>query len=356
MRINRVVYCLLFWLVPNYILAQNLVPNPGFELFFDCPNGLQQLKKTKNWYAGNTGTPEYYRTDCKFVEGKAHYGKGYTGLILFGGYSDIVEYIGVELLDTLKEHTPYCVSFYTRARSSVMYIDQIGVLFSREKTYLDMWAPIYQPAQVTSKYNEPIVPELGWHEVTGNFIAEGGERFLTIGNFVQPERHTKYVDEWYGDYEPGWNSYYLIDDVSVVELPVGKTCQMLRQQKVVKSIEQRDTIVLEKTLYFDFDEAELAASELKQLQQFITTCSTYQLLQYEVIGHTDNQGTNTYNYLLSEQRTDYILTKFVQANIGGAGKKVFHGEDRPADSNRTVSGRAKNRRVQIKIKAIDRKE
>lgn len=69
-----------------------------------------------------------------------------------------------------------------------------------------------------------------------------------------------------------------------------------------------------------------------------------------LIGHTDNVGSEAYNLVLSKERADavkkYLVSKGVQSsNITTMGK----GEAEPLVSNETVQGREKNRRVEFII-------
>jgi len=343
--------------VPLDILAQNLVPNPGFELFYDCPTGLRQLNKTKRWYAGNTGTPEYFRTDCKFTNGDPNSGRGFAGLILFGGYTDAIEYIGVELNDTLKEGVQYCGTFHIRAADSYMYIDQIGMLISEKKEYVDMWTPIFKSAQILSKYSEPIVPELGWLKVNAEFVATGNERFITIGNFAEPDRHVKSINEFSSKGGLGWNSYYLIDDVSIIEIEPEQTCENVQRQKnYIAEQPSLDTIERINTFYFDNDKYELNINEFERLVKWKIELRRLVVFESVVIASTDSNADSAYNYSLSVKRSDYILT--ILGNVLSSNNLQIenNGELKPIEDNSTDRGKQLNRSVQIIIKGFERKK
>ena len=67
-------------------------------------------------------------------------------------------------------------------------------------------------------------------------------------------------------------------------------------------------------------------------------------------GYTDNIGTEAYNLKLSDRRwmsgRDYLVKKGVDSGrIAGQG----FGETKPIADNKTAEGRAKNRRVEIKV-------
>ena len=69
-----------------------------------------------------------------------------------------------------------------------------------------------------------------------------------------------------------------------------------------------------------------------------------------VEGHTDDRGADDVNKALSQQRAqavvDYLIGRGIEADRLEA---VGFGEERPMSSNRTASGRRKNRRVEFKI-------
>lgn len=353
---HKIIICIL-WLLPLDILAQNLVPNPGFELFYDCPTGLRQLNKTKKWYAGNTGTPEYFRTDCKFTNGEPNSGRGFTGLILFGGYTDAIEYIGVELNDTLKEGVQYCGAFHIRAADSYMYIDQIGMFISEKKEYVDMWAPIFKSAQILSQYSKPIVPELGWLKVSAEFIATGNERFVTIGNFAEPDRHVKSINEFSSNGGLGWNSYYLVDDVSIIEIEPEQTCEnVLREKNYIAEQPSMDTIERINTFYFDNDKYELSKNEFERLVKWKIELRGLTVFDSEIIASADSNSSIEYNYTLSVKRSDYILT--ILGNVLSSNNLLIenNGELKPIADNSTDKGKQLNRSVQIIIRGFERKK
>ncbi len=314
-----------------------------------------QLSKTKSWYAGNTGTPEYFRTDCKFINGLPNSGRAYVGLILYGGYTDAIEYIGAALNDTLTAGSRYCVSFYVRAADSYTYIDQIGLRLTKEKDNLNMWAPIYKKPHIYSNYSEPITPELGWHKVSGEYNAEGGEQHLMIGNFFEPDKHVKSINEFFDYPGLGWNSYYLIDDVSVVELNANESCENIINQPVpISERPSVDTFKLENTFYFDSDAYDLTAIEFQRLVKWKIELRQYRVLGAIIEANTDSDANEGYNLRLSEKRSRYILS--ILSSLLSAKDSVVknNGELTPIGDNSNEEGKALNRNVTVKIIAIDK--
>ncbi|CAN0479273.1 unnamed protein product, partial [Phaeothamnion confervicola] len=73
-------------------------------------------------------------------------------------------------------------------------------------------------------------------------------------------------------------------------------------------------------------------------------------LRIEIQGHTDSTGRRTSNMTLSRDRAgavkDYLVERGLSADRLTA---VGYGPDRPTASNRTESGRAKNRRIEYRV-------
>lgn len=333
--------------------AQNLVPNPGFELFFDYPTSYGQLDRTKNWMSGNTGTPEYYRSDSEFKGGGSESGKGHSGLILFGDYPKAVEYLVVKLTDSLITDSQYCLSFSVKAEESFVYIDQIGMHLSSDNLKLRMWAPIHLKPILSSKYGEPIIPQLGWQKVSGEYLAKGGEKFVTIGNFQIPDKHVLFVDE-YVMRERGWNSYYYIDNVWVFKKDSEMGCQVyLQKDLIAKSLIKKELKTI--SLYFDFDKYNLPVEELQKLNEWKSQINFSDLAFITLDGFTDSKGNSVYNDSLSKQRVISVLNEMKSSHDEPSLYKInYFGELKPVSSNDIDSGRALNRRVEVNLNYHDK--
>lgn len=68
----------------------------------------------------------------------------------------------------------------------------------------------------------------------------------------------------------------------------------------------------------------------------------------EVAGHTDSVGNNDYNQVLSEKRAEAVKAYLVEHGIAANRISVVgYGEAQPRDTNDTIEGRRRNRRVEI---------
>lgn len=105
------------------------------------------------------------------------------------------------------------------------------------------------------------------------------------------------------------------------------------------------------TLRFDFDKHAVRAlykSKLKALAAYVKYDPNVDVVF--INGHTDSKGSKSYNRALADKRIASVK-KILMAE--GADEKRFKtmafGEDSPVASNRRANGRAKNRRVYIRV-------
>jgi len=69
----------------------------------------------------------------------------------------------------------------------------------------------------------------------------------------------------------------------------------------------------------------------------------------EIGGHTDSKGDWRYNYKLSKYRANAVKLFLIRQRVNSRQLKVAaYGESKPIATNRTNSGRTKNRRVEFK--------
>lgn len=109
------------------------------------------------------------------------------------------------------------------------------------------------------------------------------------------------------------------------------------------------TIILDHVL-FDFDKTAIKPDGAKILDRLVTFLNENPDKKVDLEGHTDSIGTDKYNQGLSERRAasvrNYLVKKAVAA--GRISTRGF-GESKPIADNKTRDGRAKNRRVEVKV-------
>ena len=86
------------------------------------------------------------------------------------------------------------------------------------------------------------------------------------------------------------------------------------------------------------------------LRDAAATLQKYPDLVVEVAGHTDSAGAADYNQGLSERRAATVRDYLINAGAGEANLSARgYGEADPIDDNNTADGRARNRRVELRI-------
>lgn len=108
---------------------------------------------------------------------------------------------------------------------------------------------------------------------------------------------------------------------------------------------------------FDVDSSTLKPQFRTTLDQIANSMNQYPDSLIDVYGHTDSTGSDSYNQSLSERRA-YAVANYLTTR-GVASTRVRSqgfGETMPVASNDTPEGRARNRRVEIKIVPITQEQ
>lgn len=114
-------------------------------------------------------------------------------------------------------------------------------------------------------------------------------------------------------------------------------------------IKERENFVFE-PIFFDFDKAEIRGEHKEFLDGMIKIVKGHSDLRVLVTGHTDAEGTNGYNDILSKSRAQAIVAYFVANGLTEDRLKFeFKGETDPAATNDTAQGRQRNRRVDFEF-------
>jgi gliding motility-associated-like protein len=224
-------------LVPNYSFEQ--MNNPCSTLMTVIPYYLQ------NWYTPGNNTPDYYNICSNFISYPAFStvpyssygyqfpktGDGFTGIGTYinvpgsGGDSinHYAEYVSVKLISPLKVNTCYYGEFYASLANICEYAtNRIAMLLTPNAltTTATSFTNSLQP-QIEWDTTNFFTDTLNWVKVSGTFIANGGEQYITIGNF-KDGNHTKlnaltsnFISPFF--FPDKRISYHYIDDVVLLE-------------------------------------------------------------------------------------------------------------------------------------------
>jgi len=198
----------LLLLLMNFALAAmataqtNLVLNGSFEDTVDCAVPMASvLPKAEYWHNPTSATPDVF--DCELERGCGYpmsvpYWNGYqfsqdglrhAGLYFWDGPSPnsyVREFIRGELAEPMESGTSYEVSLWYASRRPHQYgVDHIGVWFGPEAVQEDTAGPMSLVPQL--RLCDPENFYMGesevWTQLIDTLIAQGGERWMVIGNF-----------------------------------------------------------------------------------------------------------------------------------------------------------------------------
>jgi len=202
-----------------HLTAQNLVPNPSFEVFTQCPpsNGLGGpgpmlcppwvSLQTANWFHA-CGDPMWFGVPYNIWGYQyAHTGFAYTGGYIAGATHEFVQ---APLLHTLEAGKCYLVGCWMNLSNESCGANHVGILLSET-------APPF-PVGTTPQVDwggEFFSDTVNWIYVRDFITAVGNENFITIGNFY-PNNQTQFDPACTYDFQ---FSYYYFDDVLVEEVP-----------------------------------------------------------------------------------------------------------------------------------------
>lgn len=352
------------------LMSQNLVQNPSFEQYEDCPVKLGNFASDViAWSTPTIGSTDYFNACSKAMgtpenfNGKqpADFGKGYAGMYLYAP-DDYREYIQVPLSQTLIKDKKYTISFYVSlAERSDYAVKEFGVLLAKKPIDQPIKKELSRMHWYKDKENVFNYMEIGytnfykdtkdWILVNTQFLAKGNENFLVIGNFNNNAKTRKFKTKKYAKQ----GAYYYIDMISLTasdELgiqDIASTTSIIDEKKTYAL----DKVHTFKNVLFEFDKFELLDTAKNDLRQIFNYLNTDGSLYISIDGHTDTIGTASYNQVLSANRCKSVA-KYLIA-IGLAEERIRwagHGGSKPIADNRTEKGRQLNRRVEFVISAL----
>lgn len=360
------ITCVLFTCI---VMAQNLVKNPSFEEYVNCPKRLGNFDAdVKYWSIPTEGSTDYFN-GCSIAMGTpknfngtqpADFGVGYAGLYLYAP-DDYREYLQAELSESLVKGEKYQVSFYVSlAERSDFAIKEFGVLFSKDKILVAGKRQLSKKKIYKQKGNDYNYMEIGysnfysdtkdWILVHTQFVAKGTERYLTMGNFKTNARTRMFKTKR----NAKQGAYYYVDLVLVEPASKIKTSKSIADSK-----SDQDNFALDKThifenLLFQFDKFELQEESKKEMEALYKHVNTDTTLYISILGHTDSVGSDAYNQKLSSRRAKAVV-EYLQ-KLGLSKDRIVwngHGGNMPIATNDSETGRRENRRVEFVLTKRD---
>jgi len=114
-------------------------------------------------------------------------------------------------------------------------------------------------------------------------------------------------------------------------------------------IEINKTTIL-KNIFFETDSSNLKPESIAQLKEIVDFMTKNPDLMIEIGGHTDLQGSEAHNLILSGKRADAVVQYLIGKGVSSARlRSKGYGYSVPVADNSTEAGRALNRRTEFKI-------
>ena len=114
---------------------------------------------------------------------------------------------------------------------------------------------------------------------------------------------------------------------------------------------------IEMDLLFRTDEAVVADTTGVRLATLAGTLARMSDVRVQLDGYADERGNAEYNQALSERRASTVANYLVMRGVSAARvRSQGFGETMPIADNETIEGRARNRRVEIKIVPISQEQ
>lgn len=208
---------LCFFLLPVFVGAQNLVPNPSFEDYSLCPDDYSQISNCIGWISFGE-TPDYYNS-CSISQlvsvplNGVGYQNAFDGLAYAGIYTyispNIREYLGRQLSYATIIGVKYYLSLKVScADFSTCSTNNIGVFLS--SIYLDSSSNSLLTNNSLIHTPNIISDTSNWTLIKGSFIADSAYDYIYLGNFYSDSlTDTSHNGNFFGVSF----SYYFIDDI-----------------------------------------------------------------------------------------------------------------------------------------------
>jgi outer membrane protein OmpA-like peptidoglycan-associated protein len=106
----------------------------------------------------------------------------------------------------------------------------------------------------------------------------------------------------------------------------------------------------DKTILFDSGKSSFKQQTYPVLQAIVAILKEYPSSKFSIEGHTDSDGTDASNQVLSEDRAAAVKNYIIENGIDYTRlSSIGYGEGKPIDTNKTKAGKANNRRTEVKL-------
>lgn len=326
--------------------GENLVPNPSFE---NAKNGkvrrIGDITQAENWVSASGNRADLFSADAKMPEvltpeniygtEDPKSGINYGGIIAYSyREKENRTYLQSDLTSQLKKGMRYKVQFYVSlAELSKYSSNRIGAVFSKKPIGTDNKVPaiIMDKTDVEHPKKERVDGMYGWELICGEFVAEGKERYITIGNFsnetdIETERNRKPRNI---KGKQIIAAYYYVDDVSVQLLGPDEECNCAypdeaktqtltlyqRSPQITKEMTAAQSLE-EYQIYFGIGRYDVRKDGEQTIEKLVSILKENPSLSIQITGHSDDlEAESPEDKVVSQRRVDWIKELIVKEGI-----------------------------------------
>lgn len=362
--------------------GENMVENGSFEIFDKTPKKLGGMTNANNWESATGQKADLFVSDKKVPEidpsnniygsESPQDGNAFAGILVYSKGNKMPRtYITSKMNEPMKKGQSYCVKFYVSlADNSKFASNNIAAHFSKKDISITDKKTILDKPHVKEVNNKVISAMYGWERVCGTYTAEGGEKFITIGNFNTSEEtaEEKIRADKNNKAPQIMAAYYFVDNVSVQLLEEDERCDcgsdayeeigsslIYSNQSFIKDEMSLEAKLTASTIYFAFGRDLINGSSASTLDKIAEWMKANPSAKIRVIAHIDSEEAK-----IAEQNSVYKGVAMRRANNAiqylldqGIDKsrlyEIDKGDRAPAasDGDDEELNQAKNRRVEF---------
>ena len=125
-------------------------------------------------------------------------------------------------------------------------------------------------------------------------------------------------------------------------------------KKYTLVVVKREKIEIKQQVHFATAKFRVLPDSYKLLNQVASVLNDFPKMKVSIEGHTDTVGGEAPNMRLSQRRAEAVLDYLVSKGISPDRlEAIGYGPTKPIASNKTASGRARNRRTEFRITALE---
>lgn len=224
----KYIFFIFSILLSPIVFSQNLIMNPSFEEYWQCPTFLGQIDRCKYLSSPDRGSPDYYNVcgtaphasvpNAYYGHQEPKNGNAYVGLFHSFVNEYAKEYIQLSFSEELKPLKTYHFSIFVSVADITGWSSDF-FHFKFSDTLM-----VYNNAYLYNFISPDIIVEnldltdpTEWVEVSFDYVAHGGEKYIIIGNF-NLNLGTDAFLAFPSENNSNEFAYFYLDDASIIEL------------------------------------------------------------------------------------------------------------------------------------------